>query len=234
MDGESLTSDEESIAPTPRSPVVPAAAAQRTADWAASSSSPTRIPVPTLAAAPAKTAVPTSPTRSHRKTPSNAKLASKDAATTTSKAAGTGKGIIRFRKVVRKVMQMHTVSKGISGEPGVDVRRKGTARLYQHLREECDIEVIDYNQTTADSHSYNNREFVQWLNSPDFERKPWSKVRWINISGISWDVVSELGLKYRMPSCCYKPIARSNLDYSTSSIGSRRFAQQQKVSPFKG
>jgi hypothetical protein len=31
-------------------------------------------------------------------------------------------------------------------------------------------------------------------------RQPWAKVRWINIAGLSWDVVSALALKYGTPA----------------------------------
>ncbi|KAF8950385.1 hypothetical protein BGZ52_002693 [Haplosporangium bisporale] len=39
----------------------------------------------------------------------------------------------------------------------------------------------------------NNQEFLQWLKQP---RPEWSKVRWININGMSWDVIKEISLKY--------------------------------------
>jgi len=42
-----------------------------------------------------------------------------------------------------------------------------------------------------------NREFVQFLNDDDASaEEPWVKVRWINVTGISWDVISALAIKY--------------------------------------
>lgn len=44
-----------------------------------------------------------------------------------------------------------------------------------------------------------NRGFIDMLQSDGAStREPWVKVRWINIGGISWDVLSALALKYGM------------------------------------
>lgn len=40
-----------------------------------------------------------------------------------------------------------------------------------------------------------NSEFVNLMSNAD-DRPAWSKVRWINIGGISWDVLSALAIKY--------------------------------------
>jgi len=42
-----------------------------------------------------------------------------------------------------------------------------------------------------------NRAFVEMMNNERAgQRDPWVKVRWINIAGISWDVLSALAIKY--------------------------------------
>jgi hypothetical protein len=42
-----------------------------------------------------------------------------------------------------------------------------------------------------------NTGFIQFLqNNQASAREPWVKVRWINIGGISWDVISALAIKY--------------------------------------
>jgi hypothetical protein len=39
--------------------------------------------------------------------------------------------------------------------------------------------------------------FINFLqNDQASAREPWVKVRWINVGGISWDVISALALKY--------------------------------------
>lgn len=42
-----------------------------------------------------------------------------------------------------------------------------------------------------------NGELIQFLKNPEASaREPWAKVRWINVGGLSWDVISALALKY--------------------------------------
>lgn len=42
-----------------------------------------------------------------------------------------------------------------------------------------------------------NRSFIEMMGHEGAsEREPWVKVRWINIGGISWDVLSALAIKY--------------------------------------
>lgn len=50
-----------------------------------------------------------------------------------------------------------------------------------------------------------NNDFVSMMTTETKEREPWSKVRWINIGGISWDVMSSLAVKHGVfwhrPTC---------------------------------
>jgi hypothetical protein len=42
-----------------------------------------------------------------------------------------------------------------------------------------------------------NSGFIEFLQDARASvREPWVKVRWINVGGISWDVVSALAMKY--------------------------------------
>jgi hypothetical protein len=46
-----------------------------------------------------------------------------------------------------------------------------------------------------------NKSFVEMVEDPCAPlREPWVKVRWINIGGIGWDVISALVLMYGMSS----------------------------------
>ncbi|KAF9217176.1 hypothetical protein BGZ59_006058 [Podila verticillata] len=57
-----------------------------------------------------------------------------------------------------------------------------------------DVTTVDMSQTRCKpTKGMNNQEFLQWLKQP---RPEWSKVRWININGMSWDVIKEISLKY--------------------------------------
>lgn len=112
----------------------------------------------------------------------------------------------RFRAAVRKVVSLRRgvalpgAVRRVGAEPGVDPRRPESDATYGHLRTQCEIEVVDYSAVRRASKKYTNIEFTQFLD-PDstgsVKRDSWVKVRWINIGGISWDVLKALAIKYR-------------------------------------
>lgn len=108
----------------------------------------------------------------------------------------------RFRAAAHKVMAMrHNSTPVILGrvgaEPGVDPRRESEHLAFGHIRQECSIEVVDYSSVRIRSRQMSNSEFTQFLAEPGTNaREPWAKVRWINVGGISWDVVSSLAMAY--------------------------------------
>jgi len=65
-----------------------------------------------------------------------------------------------------------------------------------------------------------NREFSSLMQDPDSsERQSWVKVRWINIGGLSWDVIKTLSIKYDLHPLaledifCARTQHRSKADY---------------------
>jgi len=110
----------------------------------------------------------------------------------------------KFRATVRKVIHLHRstsifASRGVGAEPGIDPRRASAFINYGHIKQDCIIEVVDYSAVRSSSGRMTNREFVDLLNDDGASaRESWVKVRWINIGGISWDVVSAIALKYGM------------------------------------
>ncbi|KAL4250316.1 CorA metal ion transporter (MIT) family protein [Abortiporus biennis] len=131
----------------------------------------------------------------------------------------------RFRATVKKVMAMRKTSsvlarRGIGAEPGIDVRRESAFVNYGHIREKCLIEVADYSSVRSSFGRMTNTEFVKLLaDDKASAREPWVKVRWINVGGISWDVVSALAIKYDMHPLALEDVlhqrghARSKADY---------------------
>ncbi|PIL31186.1 transporter [Ganoderma sinense ZZ0214-1] len=131
----------------------------------------------------------------------------------------------RFRSAVRKVMAMRTTSsfmarRGIGAEPGVDPRRASAFLNYGHIRQQCLIEVNDYSTMRTSFGRMTNAEFVRLLADDKASlREPWVRVRWINIGGISWDVISALALKYDLHPLALEDVltqrghARSKADY---------------------
>ena len=64
------------------------------------------------------------------------------------------------------------------------------------FRQKCEIEVVDYSSIRSSARGMSNAEFVDMMTKGTYERPLWSKVRWINIGGVSWDVMSALAIKY--------------------------------------
>ncbi|TBU26615.1 hypothetical protein BD311DRAFT_725745 [Dichomitus squalens] len=131
----------------------------------------------------------------------------------------------RFRSAVRKVMAMRTTSsymarRGVGAEPGVDPRRASAFLNYGHIRQQCLIEVNDYSTMRTSFGRMTNTEFIRLLADDNAShREPWVRVRWINIGGISWDVVSALALKYDLHPLALEDVltqrghSRSKADY---------------------
>lgn len=137
----------------------------------------------------------------------------------------TPQPIERFRMSVRKVMHINRTStcfsgKGPGAEPGVDVRRDSAYLNYGHIRQNCQIEIADYSSVRSSFGRMTNVEFINFLGNPSAsEREPWVKVRWINVGGISWDVIRALALKYDLHPLALEDVLhlpgspRSGVDY---------------------
>ncbi|KAG2099884.1 uncharacterized protein F5147DRAFT_754693 [Suillus discolor] len=132
----------------------------------------------------------------------------------------------RFRACVRKVISMHRTTTVFSGfglagaEPGVDPRRQSAYLHYAHIRERCEIQINDYSTVRSSFGKMDNERFVQMFNDErSSEKESWVKVRWINVCGISWDVMSVLALKYGLHPLALEDVlhkhghTRSKTDY---------------------
>lgn len=78
-------------------------------------------------------------------------------------------------------------------EPGINPNEltvKGT-----DLYTECQITVVDFSQDTVEQEDFCNADFIKFLEK---DRPSWSKVRWINVNGLSWDVISGIGKKWKL------------------------------------
>ncbi|EGN93721.1 hypothetical protein SERLA73DRAFT_63839 [Serpula lacrymans var. lacrymans S7.3] len=136
----------------------------------------------------------------------------------------------RFRACVRKIIQMHRTSTmfvryGAGAEPGVDPRRQSAYLHYGHIRENCVIEMAEYSSVRTSFGRMTNKEFIDLLGDPiACQRESWVKVRWINIGGISWDVMSALALKFDLHPLALEDVlhqrghSRSKSDYYTQHL----------------
>ncbi|TFK42085.1 hypothetical protein BDQ12DRAFT_645556 [Crucibulum laeve] len=131
-------------------------------------------------------------------------------------------------------------------EPGVNPRRGSSIAEYSHFKQECVIEVVDYDSDDALFRRMGNEEFVRLMKEPegksdahlkgqkgremviskedgddgvqtkgpeeeleeldDDEDWPPRAVRWINIGGIDWNVISFLALRYNLHSLALEDV----------------------------
>ncbi|KAJ7635160.1 magnesium transporter [Roridomyces roridus] len=133
----------------------------------------------------------------------------------------------RFRRAVRKVIALHRGTnimatarhgRAAGAEPGIDPRRATADLEFGWIQEECVVEVVDYSSVGCNvQRMKNNEEFIRFMNDPSTSaRQPWVKVRWINIGGLSWDVVKAVSLRYDL-----HPLALEDVFHSNSRVRSK-------------
>ncbi|KAJ7665035.1 hypothetical protein DFH06DRAFT_1186439 [Mycena polygramma] len=125
--------------------------------------------------------------------------------------------IDKFRLAVNKIMTMKRSTTiiaafGAGAEPGIDPRRASMEFQYRNVHKECVIEVVDYSAVSTSFTNMRNSEFVDWCGSPKSKRQPWVKVRWINITGVSWDVIKALSLKHELHPLALEDVLHTRPD----------------------
>lgn len=88
-------------------------------------------------------------------------------------------------------------------EPGIDTSdpppytaaddENREIRHLEQLHQQCEIMVVDYSPEQMNSQFLDNENLKDFLAEG---QEDWSQVRWINVNGLSWDVIKELG-KYK-------------------------------------
>ncbi len=54
----------------------------------------------------------------------------------------------------------------------------------------CEITIVDFSQDNLSIHHFDNETLSAFLERP---RPKWAKCRWVNINGLSWDVIQAVG-----------------------------------------
>ena len=78
-------------------------------------------------------------------------------------------------------------------EPGIDVSKPHGGRLDDDSalpHQECEITVVDFSEDEMKLHELDNRSLGPFLQR---ERPNWVRCRWINVNGLSYDVIRLLG-----------------------------------------
>ncbi|UKZ79159.1 hypothetical protein TrVFT333_006909 [Trichoderma virens FT-333] len=76
-------------------------------------------------------------------------------------------------------------------EPGFDPNLPdGGHASMPTLSAPCEITVVDFSKDRMVKKHFDNDNFVSFLTEP---KEAWAKCRWININGLSWDVIQAVG-----------------------------------------
>ena len=89
--------------------------------------------------------------------------------------------------------------------------------------EECQITVVDYSETDINIHELDNASLIKFLEKP---QENWVKCRWINVNGISWDVVQALAQNKHLHTLAVEDVITANnrtkADWSVSAFELKR------------
>ncbi|KAG8902592.1 hypothetical protein FRB99_004332 [Tulasnella sp. 403] len=127
----------------------------------------------------------------------------------------------RFRRAGHQVIQMNRLRRAMlaGDDQGMDVRRPSIltrALSFDVRQEKCIVDVIDYTQLHEKSYRIANAELPSFLAE---SRRPSAKhVRWINVAGLSYDVVSTLALEYDLHPLSVEDIFQQQLQLSRSKV----------------
>ncbi len=83
-------------------------------------------------------------------------------------------------------------------EPGLDPSKPNGGRDQQpSLHADCDITIVEFSEDNMVMRNLNNHSLPKWIRRQERKEREgkddWVKCRWINVNGLSWDVIQVLG-----------------------------------------
>ncbi|EGX43435.1 hypothetical protein TWF173_001995 [Orbilia oligospora] len=109
-----------------------------------------------------------------------------DDSDTTSTGSGRRRAFRRRGKRMTASRNYHNPTKIIGAEPGISATQEIDLELYAR----CGITCVDYGMDDMITTELINETLPEFLARP---RPKWATVRWINVNGLSWDVIKCLG-----------------------------------------
>ena len=58
------------------------------------------------------------------------------------------------------------------------------------LHATCQVTIVDFSQDDLAIHELDNAQMIDFVKQP---QPDWVRCRWINVNGVSWDVIQSLG-----------------------------------------
>ncbi|KAF8203846.1 magnesium transporter [Pholiota molesta] len=100
----------------------------------------------------------------------------------------------------------HEFDLHIGAEPGVDPLSERSNTGYTHFRQDCAIDIIDYKRDDVKFRRFNNEGLINLMKESGPKPHPMQMVRWINIGGIDWAVLSAVAVRYKLHSLALEDI----------------------------
>jgi len=79
-------------------------------------------------------------------------------------------------------------------EPGIDPTQDALSQ-FSFLQQPCQITIVDISEHRIQRHTFDNEGLVPFLQQP---REDWVDCRWINVNGLSFDVIRALGSEHQL------------------------------------
>jgi Mg2+ and Co2+ transporter CorA len=95
--------------------------------------------------------------------------------------------VIRYDSPARKEWEVP------GAEPGIDTAKESETQY--NLQQRCDITVVDFSEERVECYELDNDSLEPFLAQ---EKESWVDCRWINVNGLSWDVIRILGNHKRL------------------------------------
>jgi Mg2+ and Co2+ transporter CorA len=109
-------------------------------------------------------------------------------------------------------------------EPGIDTTKEPESR-FSHMLQECQITVVDIADDRISKYELDNEGLAEFLKHP---REDWVKTRWINVNGLSYDVVRLLQGEYHLHGLAIEDMlsirGRTKVDWFTDHAFSTSIA----------
>jgi hypothetical protein len=105
--------------------------------------------------------------------------------------------------IVRRMARANTIThynapennwEEAGAEPGIDTAKEAEPH-FSSLQQECQITVVDFSSDRLEKYELNNVGLIEFLKNP---KEDWVGCRWINVNGLSWDVIRSLGNIHRL------------------------------------
>jgi hypothetical protein len=106
-------------------------------------------------------------------------------------------------------IQEHRPNWKAGQEPGLDTSKPNGGRTHTPTRyEECQITVVDFSEDDMVMYDfYTNKTFLAFLEK---DQEAWVTCRWINVNGLSWDVIQALGNHKKLHRLAIEDLTNTN------------------------